>query len=163
MPWVVKERKIGRAGGEKHRTAKQQEWDGKYGEGLWTIGYVIDDEFVEQDDAIESVYNRSYAEHFTNHPEDLNTLLTTAKLIRNPHSEATTGVDLQVPAIMAYLAENELKFSGNEVVDIGTWKGEASHPISVRLSPLQIKCCLHEKWTLEKFWQEKKVLAVWED
>ena len=58
MPWVVKERKIGRAGGEKQRTAKQQEWDGKYGEGLWTIGYVIDDEFVEQDDAIESVYNR---------------------------------------------------------------------------------------------------------
>ena len=163
MAWVVKERKIGRAGGEKQRTARQRGWDQKYGEGLWAIGYLMDGEFVEQDDAIVSVYNRSYAEHFASHPEDLEILLSTAKLIRNPHSEATTGVDLQVPAIMSYLTENGLKLAGSEVVDIGTWKGEASHPISVRLSPLQIKCCLHDKWTLEKFWQERKVLAVWEE
>ncbi|AGA30141.1 hypothetical protein Sinac_6031 [Singulisphaera acidiphila DSM 18658] len=31
MPWRVVERKIGRAGGLHQRTARQREWDGKYG------------------------------------------------------------------------------------------------------------------------------------
>ena len=106
---------------------------------------------------------RSYAQHFADHPEDLEFLIDTAKVLRNPHSEATTGVDLQVPAIMAYLEAQDLALEGTEVIDIGTWKGNASHKVSVRLSPLQIKCCIHEKWTLEKFWQERKVLAVWSD
>ncbi|MFT5469390.1 MAG: hypothetical protein ACI8UO_004511 [Verrucomicrobiales bacterium] len=163
MPWVVSERKIGRAGGERQRLARQQEWDRKYGDGLWAIGYVIEGEFVDQERAVEEVYNRSYAEHFAKHPEDLEILVKTAKMLRNPHSEATTGVDLQVPAIMAYLGDQNLTLEGDEVVDIGTWKGQASHTVSVRLSPLHLSCCIHEKWTLEKFWQERKVLAVWED
>ena len=163
MSWKIVERKIGRAGGQKQRTGKQREWDRKYGDGMWAVGYLIDGEFVEQDEALVSVYNRSYAEHFSEHPEDLEFLLANAKELRNPHSEATTGVDLQVPAIMAYLEENDLRLEGSELIDIGTWKGEASHAISVRLSPLQVKCCIHDKWTLEKFWQERKVLAVWEE
>ena len=40
--------------------------------------------------------------------------------------------------------------------------GERSHAISVRLSPLTIACVLDPKLTLEKWWQNKKVLAVWE-
>ena len=28
---------------------------------------------------------------------------------------------------------------GSEVVDIGSWKGQASHAISIRLSPLHLK------------------------
>ncbi len=163
MPWVIKERKIGRAGGEKQRVARQQGRDRKYGEGCWTIGYVIDGEFVEQEQALQTVYYHSYEVYLDNHPEDLEILLGLAKELRNPHSEATTGVDLQVPAILAYLESRGLELQGTEVVDIGTWKGQASHPISVRLSPLQIPCCIHDKWTLEKFWQERKVLAVWED
>ena len=163
MPWIVVDRKIGRAGGRKQRTGRQQEWDRQYGDGMWSIGYMIDGEFVSQEEALESVYHRSYAEHFRAHPEDLEILLATAKELRNPHAEATTGVDLQVPAIMDYLEKNLLKLAGDELVDIGTWKGEGSHAISVRLSPLQIKCWLQPKWTLEKFWQERKVLAVWED
>jgi multisubunit Na+/H+ antiporter MnhB subunit len=35
--------------------------------------------------------------------------------------------------------------------------------IALMLSPLQVRCCLHDRWALEKFWQERKVLAVWED
>jgi hypothetical protein len=52
---------------------------------------------------------------------------------------------------------------GAEVVDIGSWEGQASHPISVRLSPLHIKVTGDPKMTLEQFWQERKCLAVWVD
>jgi hypothetical protein len=163
MPWKVVERKIGRAGGVKQRTARQREWDRKYGEGQWAVGYVTDGEFVLQEDALESIYNRSYEEHFAAHPEDLKELMGLAKSLRNPHAEATTGVDLQVPAIMAYLQRHGLRLLGTEIVDIGTWKGQASHSISVRLSPLHIKVTGDPKMTLEQFWQERKCLAVWED
>lgn len=163
MPWSIKERKIGRAGGEKQRASRQQEWDRKYGEDTWAIGYVIDGEFIHQEDAVRNIYDESYAVHFDSHPNDLKELISTAKELRNPHAEATTGVDLQIPAIMAYLNTHCLTLSGTEVVDIGSWNGKASHPISIRLSPLQIKCCIRDKWTLEKFWQDRKVLAVWED
>src|SRR5258708_39706821 len=139
MAWKVVERKIGRAGGVKQRTARQREWDRKCGAGLWTVGYVIAGEFITQEAALESVYYRSYEEHFSQHPADLNELIRTAKALRNPHAEATTGVDLQTPAILDYLARNDLILQGIEVVDIGSWHGRASHPISVRLSPLQIK------------------------
>ena len=52
--------------------------------------------------------------------------------------------------------------SRREVVDIGTWEGRASHPISVRLSPLHIKAAGDEKMTLESFWQSRNCLAVWD-
>ncbi len=87
MPWRIVERHIGRAGGLRERTARQREWDRKYGEGNWQVGYVED--------------------HFAAHPQDLE----------------RHGLTLQ----------------GQEVVDIGSWQGKASHPISVCLSPLQIK------------------------
>src|SRR5262245_20991732 len=163
MPWEVVERKIGRAGGLKQRTARQREWDEKYGDGNWAVGYVIDGAFVSQEDALESIYNRSYEEHFAAHPEDLDELIRLAKSLRNPHAEATTGVDLQVPAILAYLDRHGLRLLGAEVVDIGSWKGKTSHAISIRLSPLHIHVVGDPKMTLEQFWQEKKCLAVWED
>jgi hypothetical protein len=162
MTWKVVQRKIGRAGGIKQRYARQREWDKKYGEGNWVVGYVVDKVFIEQEQAIETIYYASYAEHFKQHPDDLEELITTAKELRNPHAEATTGVDLQTPAIKKYLYENGLEFKGSEVVDIGSWQGQSSHPISVRLSPLQIKVIGNTKMTLEKFWQSKKCLAIWE-
>lgn len=161
MPWKVVERKIGRAGGEKQRTARQREWDRKYGADAWAVGYVIDGAFVLQEEALESVYYRSYEAHFREHPADLAELIRLAKVLRNPHAEATTGVDLQVPAIEKYLERHRLKLQGSEVLDIGTWGGERSHPISVRLSPLQVRCALEPKLTLEEFWQSRKCLAVW--
>ncbi len=163
MPWNVVERHIGRAGGVEQRTARQREWDRRYGEGNWQVGYVIGGEFVPQEEALESVYSRSYTEHFAAHPTDLEELIRLAKALRNPHAEATTGVDLQVPAILQYLERHGLHLQGTEVVDIGTWQGKASHPISVRLSPLHIKLAGNAKMTLEQFWQSKKCLAVWED
>lgn len=161
MAWIVKERKIGKAGDLKQRTKRQREWDAKYGEN-WMIGYMINDGFVSQEDALESIYYRSYEQHFKNHPDDLHELIITAKSLRNPHSELTGGVDLQVPAILKYLERNKLKLEGKEVVDIGTY-GSRSHKISVRLSPLTIKVIGNENMTLEKFWQDKKCLVVWED
>jgi len=163
MPWQVVERKIGRAGSAKQRAAKQQEWDRRYGADNWVVGYVIEGEFVLQEEALESVYYRCYEAHFRDHPEDLDELLRLARVLRNPHAEATTGVDLQVPAILQYLQRHGLKFQGSEVVDIGTWQGQRSHPISVRLSPLQVRCVLDPKLTLEEFWQSRKCLAVWTD
>ena len=163
MAWKVVSRKIGQAGGIKERTARQRDWDKKYGDGLWEIGYVIDGEFVSQRDAEETVYYESYRKHFEENPRDLEELLSLAKAIRNPHAEATTGVDLQIPAVERYLEEKGLSLKGNEIVDIGSWKGKRSHAISERLSPLHIRCCLNEKLTLEKFWQSKKCLAVWID
>lgn len=163
MSWRVVERKIGRAGGEKQRSARQREWDRMYGADNWAVGYVIDGVFVLQERALESVYYRSYEAHFRDHPEDLRELLALAKTLRNPHAEATTGVDLQVPAIMKYLEQHGLELEGKEVVDIGTWRSERSHAISVRLSPLQIRCVLDTKLTLEEWWQSKKCLAVWLD
>lgn len=163
MVWRVVERNIGRAGGVKQRTARQREWDRKYGEGMWAAGYMIDGAFVLQEDAIESIYYRSYEEHFRRHPHDLEELIALAKTLRNPHAEATTGVDLQVPAIIAYLERHHLALHGKDVVDIGSWHGTASHPISMRLSPLQIKVVGNNKMTLEQFWQSKTGLAVWTD
>ena len=163
MAWKVVNRRIGRAGGLKQRTGRQREWDREYGEGRWAVGYVIDGEFVSQEDAVDSVYYRSYEKHFEEHPEDVEELIQTAKRLRNPHAEATTGVDLQVPAITEYLDRNGLSLQGSEIVDIGTWNGERSHAISVRLSPLQIRCALKPKMTLENYWQKKKCLAIWED
>ena len=163
MSWKVVERNIGKAGSYKRRIAKQKEWDRKYGDGNWTIGYFIDGEFVSQDDAIESVYYKSYENHFENHPKDLEELINTAKKLNNPHAQATTGVDLQTPAIINYLEKNNLKLKGSEMVDIGSWQGKSSHKISIRLSPLHIKCAINPKITLEKFWQKKKCLVIWED
>ena len=161
MTWKIVDRKIGRAGSLKRREAQQREWDQRYGEGNWIIGYVIDGEFIDQETALDVVYYRSYVEHFRQNPKDLEELIELAKVLRNPHAEATTGVDLQVPSIMKYLKQNNLHLRGNEVVDIGTWQGQCSHPISIRLSPLTIKCCMKPKITLENFWQSKKCLAVW--
>jgi hypothetical protein len=162
MPWQVVERRIGRAGSVKQRTVRQRDWDYKYGEGNWTIGYVIDGVFVPQDDALESIYYRSCAEHFAAHPDDLAELIRLARVLRNPHAEGTTSVDLQVPAIMSYLERHGLQLQGQEVVDIGSWQGEASHPLSIRLSPLHIKAAGHPRMTLEQFWQDKKCLAIWQ-
>jgi hypothetical protein len=163
VPWKVVERKIGRAGGLKQRTARQRGWDQQYGDGKWSVGYVVAGAFVLQEDALESIYNRSYEEHFAAHTEDLEELIRLAKRLRNPHAEATTGVDLQVPAIMTYLERHGLRLQGTEIVDIGSWKGQASHAISIRLSPLHIKVTGDPKTTLEQFWQERKCLAIWEE
>lgn len=162
MPWKVVERRIGRAGGVKQRGGRQREWDRKYGEN-WAVGYVLDGEFVLQEIAVETIYQKSYDEHFERHPEDLDELIRTAKSLRNPHAEATTGVDLQVPAILEHLRRRGLKLEGHEVVDIGSWQNESSHAISIRLSPLQVHVTGDPDMTLEKFWQTKKCLAVWEE
>lgn len=163
MGWQVVERKIGKAGSLKNRMARQRAWDDKYGEGNWAIGYVIEGEFVLQEQALETIYYQSYVDHFENHPHDLQELIALARKLRNPHAEATTGIDLQVPAIMNYLERHGLSLQGKELVDIGSWQGEASHPISIRLSPLHIKVTGNPKMTLETFWQDKKCLAVWEE
>lgn len=160
MPWKIVERRIGRAGSIKQRLQRQQQWDKKYGRDNWLIGYVIHDEFMAQEDAFEQIYQRSYAEHFQAHPSDLQELINTAKTLRNPHAEITTGVDLQVPAIIAYLNQQGLKLQGTQVLDIGSY-GNALHPLSIRLSPLQIKAYGYESMSLESFWQEKKCLAIW--
>ena len=161
MSWKIVERKIGKAGNLKQRQKRQSEWDKKYGEN-WMIGYVIEGKFISQEDALETIYYRSYELHFEKHPEDLNELISTAKKLENPHAKLTGGVDLQVPAIMNYLDRHQLNLKGKEIVDIGSY-GKRSHKISVRLSPLTIKVVGNDKMTLEKFWQEKKCLAVWED
>jgi hypothetical protein len=159
----VVQRKLGRAGGVHERTARQRAWDRRYGEGNWEVGYVLDGQFVPQDQALESVYYRSYEEHFAAHPEDLEELVRTARCLRNPHAEATTGVELQVPAILTYLERHGRTLRGKEVVDIGSWEGRASHSISIRLSPLTIRATGAPKRTWEQFWQQKKCLAVWDE
>ncbi len=163
MTWKIVDRRVGQAGSYKRRIAKQKEWNKKYGEGNWEIGYVIEGKFISQNEALDTIYYKSYESHFQNNPNDLDELINLAKKLNNPHAVATTGVDLQVPAIMKYLKQNAKELKGNEVVDIGTWQGESSHKISVRLSPLQIKCINIPKMTLEKFWQKKKCLAVWDE
>jgi len=163
MAWSVVERRIGKAGPLKRRTERQREWDRRYGESQWEVGYLIEGQFVTQEEALESIYYRSYEAHFREHPTDLEELLTLAKVLRNPHAEATTSVDLQVPAITEYLRRNGLTLQGREVVDIGSWDGVASHAISIRLSPLQVRVIGNAKMTLEQFWQDKKCLAVWEE
>lgn len=160
MSWKVVERRLGKAGNSKQRNRRQKEWDKKYGEN-WMIGYIVEGEFVSQEEAFESIYCESYKVHFENHPKDLEELIHSAKILSNPHAKLTGGVDLQVPAIMKYLKDNQLQLQGNEVVDIGSY-GNRSHKISVRLSPLSIKVVGNPKMTLEKFWQNKKCLVVWE-
>ena len=92
MGWRIVERRIGKAGGERQQIARQREWNQRYGEDLWAVGYVIDGVFVRQLDALDSVYARSYEQHFTDHPGDLAELIALARVLRNPHAEATTGV-----------------------------------------------------------------------
>lgn len=160
MTWKIIERRLGQAGNAKQRQKRQHEWDNKYGN--WTIGYVVNGAFISQEEALDSIYFESYKAHFENNPKDLDELIHTAKVLKNPHSKLTGGVDLQVPAIMQFLDSKNLKLLGKEVVDIGSY-GNRSHKISVRLSPLTIKVVGEKKMTLEKFWQKKKCLAIWED
>jgi len=68
-----------------------------------------------------------------------------------------------VPAIREYLRRNGLKLRGSAVVDIGSWDGEASHALSIRLSPLQVRVIGNPRMTLEQFWQDRKCLAIWEN
>ena len=163
MPWKVVERRIGKAGSLKQRTGRQREWDRKYGNGNWEVGYVVEGRFISQEEALETIYYRSYEQHFQQHPSDLEELINLAKILRNPHAEATTSVDLQVPAITDYLKRNDLWLQGREVVDIGSWEGQATQAISVRLSPLSVRVIGDPKMTLEQYWQDKKCLAIWED
>ncbi|MBC8143795.1 MAG: hypothetical protein H7Y38_20380 [Armatimonadetes bacterium] len=163
MAWVIVEHRLGKAGPLKQRTARQRDWDRKYGESNWEIGYVVEGHFVIQDQALETIYYQSYEHHFQEHPSDLEELVRLAKVLRNPHAEATTSVDLQVPAITDYLSRNGLILNGREVVDIGSWEGQSSHAISIRLSPLSVRVVGNPKMTLEQYWQDKKCLAVWED
>ena len=160
MGWKIIQKRIGRAGGVKQRTTRQREWGRLYGESNWAIGYKVEGVFMLQEEALEQIYYRSYEEHFRHHPEDLAELIAVAKQLRNPHAEATTSVDLQAPAILDYLDRHGLTLQGREVVDIGSWQGQASHTISIRLSPLQIKVVGNSRMTLEQFWQEEKCLAV---
>lgn len=162
MSWKIVERKIGRAGNSKQQFKRQKEWNKKYGDN-WIIGYMVEGEFLSQEEALEEIYYKSYKNHFETYPKDLEELIETAKILNNPHSKSTGGVDLQVPAIEKYLERNELKLNGNDVVDIGTYQNERTHKISVRLSPLTIQCAINPKMTLEQFWQEKKCLAVWDE
>jgi hypothetical protein len=163
MSWRIVKRRLGRAGSLQERSKRQREWDQTYGEGNWEIGYVIAGDFVPQDQALDLVYYKSYEEHFEKHPADLQELVRLAKRLRNPHAEATTSVDLQVPAITAYLERHSLSLSGTELVDIGAWNGQASHAISIRLSPLHIHVAGDAKTTLEGWWQQNKCLAVWDN
>jgi len=163
MEWIVVEKKIGRAGSLKQQLSRQQQWDKKYGRDNWRVGYIVEGNFITSDEAFDLIYYPSYEQHFQCHPKDLEELINTAKILRNPHAEATGGVDLQVPAILRYLREHQLQLKGKEVVDIGTWGNLSSHKLSVRLSPLQIKVIGNTKMTLEKYWQEKKVLVMWDD
>ena len=161
MGWKIVERKIGRAGNSKQQRRRQEQWTKKYGDN-WLIGYKIEGEFVSQEDAFTSIYYKSYEAHFAKYPKDLEELISIAKVLRNPHAIATGGVDLQVPAILQYLENEGLSLQGKEVLDIGTYNNEKTHKLSVRLSPLTIKVVGNDKMTLEKFWQEKKCLSVWE-
>lgn len=163
MGWKIVERKLGRAGNPKQQRSRQSEWDKKYGYDNWMIGYIVDGKFVSSENAFDKIYYPSYVMHFEKHPTDLEELIKTAKSLRNPHAEATGGVDLQVPAIMKYLQKYQLVLQGNELVDIGTYGNQPSHKLSVRLSPLQIKVIYNEKITLEQYWQDKKVLVVWDE
>ena len=163
MGWKVVERRIGKAGSLKQRTGRQREWDCKYGTDCWEVGYLVDGHFISQEEALETIHYRSYEQHFAEHPADLEELIRVAKVLRNPHALATTGVDLQVPAITDYLKRHGLTLQGREVVDIGSWEGQASHALSVRLSPLSIRVVGDPKMTLEQCWQEKKCLAVWNE
>jgi len=158
--WNVVERKLGPAGGVKERTARQRRWDDKYGADAWAVGYVADGIFVLQEQAYEDIYVASYDAYFDDHPADLDLLCTTARTLRNPHAEVTGGVDLQVPAVLEVVARRGRRLDGNDVVDIGS-HGTRSHALSVRLSPSQVPCICLPSWSLEKFWQRKKCLAVW--
>jgi serine/threonine protein kinase len=71
-------------------------------------------------------------------------------LVKRFEQEAEVAARVQHPNIVA-------------LWDIGTWEGQRSHPISVRLSPLHIRCVLDPKLTLEEWWQSKKCLAVWRE
>jgi hypothetical protein len=125
MAWKVVERRIGKAGPLKQRNARQRDWDNRYGEGNWEVGYVVGGIFISQEEALDTIYYRSYEEHFQQHPSDLEELIRLAKVLRNPHAQATTSVDLQVPAVMDYLNRNGLTLQGRKVVDIGSWEGRA--------------------------------------
>jgi len=78
MSWKIIERKIGKAGNLKQRQKRQSEWDKKHGEN-WMIGYIINHEFISQEDALENIYYESYRLHFENYPKDLIELIKTAK------------------------------------------------------------------------------------
>ena len=163
MPWKVVERKIGRAGGVKQRTARQREWDRQVRRGQ--LGGRLR-------------HRRRLRPAGRRPGVDLQPELR-GTLRRPPRGPGGTDPPRQEPAEPARRGDDRrgpasagdhglpgaarASASGTEVVDIGSWKGQASHPISIRLSPLHIQVVGDPKMTLEQFWQERKCLAVWEE
>jgi len=43
----------------KASNSARREWDQKYGEGNWAVGYLVDGAFVLQEDALDSIYTRN--------------------------------------------------------------------------------------------------------
>ena len=163
MSWNVVERKIGRAGGVKQRTARQREWDQKYGEDALGgrlrhrrrlrpprrcagVGLLPE---------LRGTFCRSSRRPGGTDPAG-----------QDAAESPRRGNDRRGPAGASdhdVSGSPRASLQGNEVMDIGSWKGQASHAISIRLSPLHIKVTGDPKTTLEQFWQEKKCLAVWEE
>lgn len=89
-----------------------------------------------------------------------------ANELYNSHTEATGGVDLQIPAILKALEKLNLKLKGDKRVAIGTWghkKGLKYIQISWTLSPFKVPLWCDNSLSVEAFWQNYKYLAIKEN
>lgn len=175
--------KIGRAGGFKKREAIQKEWDATYGKGNWIVGYVYNNTCYTREEALELFYNQSYVEFIKTHFKKIEVeLLQVASELFNPHALFTTGVDLQVPAVMKALEELKAPLTGSKKVAIGTFQVKAWTPralslakqydltvkedriiypsITTFLSPYKVPLRQNPQISIEDFWQEYKYLLV---
>lgn len=173
--------KIGRAGGFKNREAVQKEWDNLYGEGNWTVGYVYNNQAYTREEALNTFYNQSYLEFIKNNFKKINSdLIQIASELFNPHAVFTTGVDLQVPAVMNALNQLNVELQGHKKIAIGSFQVKFWNPRNLNiakkynmeisdnriiypeitnfLSPFRVPLMCDKNVSIEDFWQNYKYL-----
>lgn len=178
--------KIGRAGGVFKRKKQQLEWDNTYGKGNWQVGYVWKGETYTREEALEKFYNASYLNYMRNNPHLVKEVCQSAKELFNAHAIFTTGVDLQVPAVLQALEALGEKLKGHKMISIGSYQVKRWTPeievlakqfdleviitatgkkikypnISYELSPYKVPFWKGISTSLENFWQNNKYLLV---
>ncbi len=164
----------------KSRDKKFAEWDSKYGKGNWRLVWKVNGEVLDFLGAC-ALYEEAYYRFLKQKPEVLGALLKEASdIYDDAPSNIKSGLDYKIQetklnhiqdiAIRNTVKRLGLRFAGKELIQIRD--KEASHPLSMILSPGQVPFHdpglimkpEHQGWwkpgSVESFYQSNRILQA---